>query len=948
VLDREGIAGASDATRVAAGRDSGRVAIATRLFEEAVGELAGLSGNYATLVKRNLTGSMGNLRDILGRYQSQLRATAPAGIRDDIPVVAPIGAKLTGPNVGNDATSDLFAFDPVQGSTDPAPSFARAVDINKLPLLARQAGPANGEWVDFAEGDQHINVYDEERLTRAGNADQGAIAAALQDVVRLLANFGPTIPAATEFTAKDATEFIASEATRAFVLMVLGLINTSPSAKKEAASVTVKNIALRVRAVINDLLGNGLGIAATTTKVKPPAWDPQRFKTALATFLSQIESSDLLKALSIFGPHGTPSNFVKQIDSITQKMADARSAIEAFVESRAPAAADATGFQPTFSRAQSGLRHDSSQYMRSPLTASDVQFKTHWDYLWNEEGAVRRIPISLLSDPENPDAIVSPAVQKELSSRLAGAQGSRPIPAPLLPSNGVPSHTQGIDALPIIFNIRQYRKAIHGVNGPNQIDGFEAQARASENYTRSQATAIQYRGDRQLRSLAGNGAVSSKYRVTSVHTAGGDDDDNGPQDMDADRPAFTETFNRAAQRNKRGREAPRSAVAPAINNCINEKLDTEFLTDAFIQNWDELDRHSNLDSVLSVFAKLYLATPTDWRNWQAFLHHNVVFPMNILLARPFIVLHTMFMLKVKAGEDTAITWIARPVTSWGDDAQTQTYRLTLTYYTKTICHNKLNVYRIPNALVSALLSLSRYRCLTLLPPDLWLRARHELRLLHTRVVREDLPRAQRPRLDLCAGRALHLHAAQQPHQPGRQPLVCAVQLCQQPRAQRGVPLLEQVLGQQALGLPELQHRRAHRRALEAQLGRPGAVQPVHVGRPDALLRRHHQRPHVHAGREGLHPQQAHGARHGARLDQRHSLPQGDRRQSGQVQAHLDAPRRRHSTVPGMDHVFCYLLFLLFCLFPLPPHLIKKSPICQTQKDFTDDEAAITTESPLHP
>lgn len=51
---------------------------------------------------------------------------------------------------------------------------------------------------------------------------------------------------------------------------------------------------------------------------------------------------------------------------------------------------------------------------------------------------------------------------------------------------------------------------------------------------------------------------------------------------------------------------------------------------------------------------------------------------------------------MKAGRDTAVTYIARPMTNWGDDPIRQQYVLQMSFYSKTIIKNKRNVQSLPN------------------------------------------------------------------------------------------------------------------------------------------------------------------------------------------------------------------------------------------------------------
>jgi hypothetical protein len=58
--------------------------------------------------------------------------------------------------------------------------------------------------------------------------------------------------------------------------------------------------------------------------------------------------------------------------------------------------------------------------------------------------------------------------------------------------------------------------------------------------------------------------------------------------------------------------------------------------------------------------------------------------------------------KVQAGSETAVTYVARPMTNWGDDPTRQSYVLQMSFYSKTIIKNIRNVQSLPNVFLCGL------------------------------------------------------------------------------------------------------------------------------------------------------------------------------------------------------------------------------------------------------
>ena len=147
--------------------------------------------------------------------------------------------------------------------------------------------------------------------------------------------------------------------------------------------------------------------------------------------------------------------------------------------------------------------------------------------------------------------------------------------------------------------------------------------------------------------------------------------------------------------------------APSAVQCLDSALaDDVAISNGFQELWDALDQQAQADNALAAVGKVFLGTPTKWRNWKALLDNNVIVPATVLLTRPLAVFETYSLYFLLAGSETLITRFGQPLSTWSNESQRQVYSLTLAFKSKTTCINERNIYHVPNGTHFLLLTTS--------------------------------------------------------------------------------------------------------------------------------------------------------------------------------------------------------------------------------------------------
>ncbi len=232
-----------------------------------------------------------------------------------------------------------------------------------------------------------------------------------------------------------------------------------------------------------------------------------------------------------------------------------------------------------------------------------------------------------------------------------------------------------------ILAIRDRRNALDTskpvalIGAPGGLPSLEQQVRQSENF--GTGVTIDYGTAGAIGDLP-RGAIQSRY---SVRTA----------------PAAPVAF---------------SSVVP-IPGAAEPGVPIELATPSMRENWQAIGTDIR-NPVTAAIARVFLGTPTNWRNVRAMLHSHVLMPFTVVLTRPFIVLETLSMYFLKAGTETMRTIFGQPNTTvrytftfhntniqqWGNDPGHQAYEVTIAFKSRTIVTKPENIFPVHNAFLS--------------------------------------------------------------------------------------------------------------------------------------------------------------------------------------------------------------------------------------------------------
>jgi hypothetical protein len=561
------------------------------------------------------------------------------------------------------------------------------VDPNVLPEFARAAL----EDVAFRVGDNGLAAYDEAVLAEAAAAkgeDQKKIARAYSQIVRLRFNYAPRLEGP-----EDTDRYIASETVRACVLALVGAISMA-TGRGSTLAAKYAPVADRVNAFCDGFLRSQLhvdvGGAAMQGGVVSPVGTSAEVKEAVARFMADEVGKGVPEVSRVFGKK-TVAQVTARLNAAEQRAAQTKRYLDSMSAQRAPASAAAAAkgkgmsLAPESELSEARLRpaarvgaridaenlpgaRDPANYVRTPLMASPEQFE-----------AVSRsdAPNLALSDPTNVDAVATPGQLYTYGQALgAFRQVQNNSTRSALPSTLLPSH--GIRGSPSLEHIAAARNVCALRDGrPRNASGLGGVNMGQSMLLAAQEERARLHEQYDDAGSARGGAGSAGRRFRSRHASA----------MDVDEPASPAGIP--------SRSVRQVFVAPSLRDGMDASLDSVLKHKIFQDNWDAVDEHAGSEPAAAAAAKAFMLTRTRGKCWRALIDNNVVFPATFIGARPFIQLEGVMFIKTLAGEQTAITWTARPVTSWGDNAQTQSYTLTVTYYAKTIVHGEKNVYLVP-------------------------------------------------------------------------------------------------------------------------------------------------------------------------------------------------------------------------------------------------------------
>ena len=676
-------------------------------FERAVEGLTGTTSAATDMIQNTLTGKLSTLRNVLGRYATQLAGTgAVAGPTNEvtIPAVAAVSANINAaPSANNNPVG--VVFDPFQNGAA-APVFSTNFDDvrSNLPLLARRRfgnAAATPEAVNIVtvprDGDPRDarSLFGYNANLAAGPAVGTVTGEAIKEVynklARYLFNYRIRVNETIVFDQAFADRYARAEGARLAVLSLITMVNQNGAKRTDREDAIVGAVVQRLASLFTNLL-EPIGARPQDNDITEPNVNPQNLIAAVRQFLARPETA----ALGVFDAARTEQVITDTINFSFQKAAEVGQQLKDLIQSRGNlggAPAQAGNEASAQARRRAAIRTDPADYMRTSLVGSDVQFRTHYEYVTGGDLGFQRVPMALFADPEDTEVVVSQLRQQQLSIAIAEGQ---PVPPTLAPSL---KHTRNTnpDQLQASANVRTLRGAyLLAPLNDSAVNpaAYEAEARRSENY----AGKVNYRsGPTAPNPLVSTSAAGAQNFWGAF--SGGVQVASSLRDDSADESAM--------RTDGVSYQAPTTRGVTSSLRCISlanvrNNIDSAFSVSSFQQHWDEIERESAVDPAKALVAKIIAATPTDWRNVEAFLDGHIPIPVTPVLVRPLIVFNTYTIYKVKAGSDTAITFIARPMTNWGNNADRQVFQLQMSYYSKTIVRNKKNVQALPNVFICGL------------------------------------------------------------------------------------------------------------------------------------------------------------------------------------------------------------------------------------------------------
>ena len=606
--------------------------------------------------------------------------------------VVPIQARLNDTGGALPADDDVSIFSPFQA--DSAAPLAAGGIYEKLPPFAqhrfeRDLGGAtnrSGNYVIYREA-----TAPSAEAAALVDVKRDAILNAYRDIARLLINYKPSAGA---LSADDAARYVQAYKARAVVLSLLTLVNDiAPKGIDPATAAFSAKLGERFGHIIELLhranvntenLSDRTSLLTDLTRL-----DFRHLKQLVTAYFE----SNAEQALDTFGyaraKTARTAVFIHAvIDELVRKADEDTEAVTRAIASAANSAGDDRGTAPHMPR------FSPDDYMRCDLRFSEVQFRDVYNFIAGDGRKATRIPLAMPADPQDNDTIVSYAKLRQFSEAI---KTGTEVPASLAPTHVSNTRRLGSSEArhtPAVTNVRNLKRKgvlLSTESGAYGIPpSYEADARRAENYgVTKRGNLVSYEEEQRQA-----GAEGGRYRLSQA------------DDMELDAPSYYRP-NRPVQ-----------TGVPGSTACLRYSLDRDVeASNGFQELWDALDEHAAADPALAAVGKVYLGTPTSWKNWEALAKNNVIFPMSILLARPLVVFTTYSLYFILAGRETMITRFGQPIvrvilifshviyskkslqTTWANESQRQVYSLTLVFKSKTSVINDKNIYHVPNAFI---------------------------------------------------------------------------------------------------------------------------------------------------------------------------------------------------------------------------------------------------------
>ena len=640
--------------------------------------IIGLGNRAAQDLQDRFLGRLSTVGTVLERYSGRFgvpgRAAVPGGAAaiTEIPAASMVQANIAAPRAGDEVLSipTHVVFDPQQPGS---PDIINTDDTGKtlhtaLPPFAQQRFTPDGLATSQKtyQGKQ-LYFYHEGLAVPAENE---AVKNAYTNIARVLFNFSRPFPN-NAVTVDDTKSIFEAYKRRAVVLSLLTLVNDADPKPGADPKARANAIATRFNAIFSNILvPSGINPGTSESQANIENINLIALQGHVRSYFENYpkEAAETFGSGRSSGNKSVPrtASLVSQvIDQVAQQAESSKDAINEAIRAVATTRGGAATAAPRF---------DPNDYMRCDMRFSPEMFVAMYKHT---AGGTLRTPLALPADPEDNDTIISMARYAAFAKVV---EEGGVVPAALAPTHMSDRKLGSTNTgdLPAISNVRQLkRKGVFvgtstiGINIPSSL---EEGLRRSENYGVSQRSQLVPYGDQPPASDPTRG----RFHLADAMAVD-------------DAPVYFRPTDRRV-----------TGVAGSLQ-CIDSSLDEHAASPGFQQLWDELDDLAQSDPALAAIGKVYLGTPTKWRNWEALARNNVIFPMTILLARPLIVFDTYSLYFLQAGAETLITRFGQPMSTWSNESQRQVYSLTLVFKSKTSCINERNIYHVPNAFISNLL-----------------------------------------------------------------------------------------------------------------------------------------------------------------------------------------------------------------------------------------------------
>lgn len=597
--------------------------------DEMRSQAMGLSTTYADDTMARLTGRLATRGAVMGRstfIQANIGAANDAAdgvVFDPRPAA---GAKQYANASGTYAA--LPAFAKTVFAEFPATTGAPAIATSPVVTLTDRA-PGLAAGASEADREQYLNV------------------------VKLLFNYRAA-PSVT-----DTAKILMAERNRAIALLIASSVNTAPSGKDAAGSPAhLKTLTARLRAVFSRLLTPANNVvlkedsALTDGEINPifgaSSSDGQQnvgiVRRAIGAFVR--DNAEPINA-TVFDAEGV-NHIVTHLPNIFKMASELASHIDQLRAAAMAAERSAATVDRVFSRAAGADGHDAGEYLRTPLTVGDEQFKQLYEL---SAAGTGRTLFALPADPLRPSQPVPPV----LFGRYVDQMKARDVSTP-----------------PALYDEETVRSAAAALRMYNHMSQLVANARSHETYQEHRRATTINISQLQLDAY-GNVLNWSSLTPAKEARAMASAEQRDPYTgrtyaqlaAEDDERAMAVDYSSVGlfQHMGKGADADADAVAAVAQDIV------EMVSASFATNWALVSANAP-DALTEIVAKVYLCQRHHRRVFEAAYRHNTLFPKRFLLFRRarFATLSALF---AQAGGEAMETFVSFPRFYYGSDVRSE-------------------------------------------------------------------------------------------------------------------------------------------------------------------------------------------------------------------------------------------------------------------------------------